>query len=118
MIENLDELLIIRKEFTNTTQMFYLMTGKREIMDDMAALFLSDDISSAQRSVCCAILKGIYQDFIHFLCDRLSKQHETKPLLDVSVDDMTPEDRQNSDTLLVGLSDGVSKMGGDTSEVT
>ena len=47
MIENLDELLIIRKEFTNTTQMFYLMTGKREIMDDMAALFLSDDISSA-----------------------------------------------------------------------
>ena len=91
MIENLDELLIIRKEFTNTTQMFYLMTGKREIIDDMAALFLSDDISSAQRSVCCAILKGIYQDFIHFLCDRLSKQHETEPLLDVTVDDMTPE---------------------------
>ena len=71
--------------------MFSLTMGKCDFTDDMMALFLSDEITTAQRSVCCMIFQGIYQDFIHFLCDKISKQHEHEPLLNVSVADMMPE---------------------------
>ena len=91
MLENLDELFISRKELSKTIQMFYLTMGKCDFTVDMMALFLSDEITTAQRSVCCMIFQGIYQDFIHFLCDKISKQHEHEPLLNVSVADMMPE---------------------------